>query len=265
MLYPDFKPSVADSLDGRLLTAAMHRGASVSIPSHSQDIGQLVGSWRGLFTMGTEVGQWVMPAAHAVWIPPNHIHSGRTHGPFDGWTANVAPSACSDLPDRPVALRISGLLREAVLRIAELKKKPIDETYLALTQIILSEVRTLPVENLGLPMPRDARLAKITNALADAPADDRDLNAWASWAGMSARTLSRRFVSETGFTFTEWRQRARMLRALGMLAEGAAVTTVALDLGYSSISAFIALFRKTFGATPGEYMRNAVKSQSNAN
>ncbi len=70
---------------------------------------------------------------------------------------------------------------------------------------------------------------------------------------------------ETGFTFTEWRQRARMLRALGMLAEGAAVTTVALDLGYSSISAFIALFRRTFGATPGDYMRNVAKAQGGTN
>jgi AraC-like DNA-binding protein len=56
-----------------------------------------------------------------------------------------------------------------------------------------------------------------------------------------------------------------MLRALDILAEGAAVTTVALDLGYSSISAFIALFRRTFGATPGDYMRNAAKAESNAN
>lgn len=262
MLYPDFKPSTSESLNGRLLTAAMHRGESVSVPSHSQDVGELVGSWRGLFTMRTEIGQWVMPAAHVVWIPPNHVHSGRSHGPFDGWTANVAQSACSALPDRPVALRISGLLREAVLRVAEMNAVPADETYSALTQVILNEIRTLPVENLGLPMPRDERLAKITNALAESPADDRDLDAWASWAGLSARTLSRRFVSETGFTFTEWRQRARLLKALDMLTDGQPVTTVALDLGYSSISAFIALFRRTFGATPGEYMRKAAKSQA---
>jgi AraC-like DNA-binding protein len=262
MLYPYFKPSNTDSQGGRLLTAAMHRGESVSVPSHSQDTGQLLGSWRGLLTIGTEAAQWVVPAVHVVWIPPNHVHYGRSHGPFDGWTAHVAPLACANLPDRPVAIRASGLLQEAVLRLASLRKTPVDDTYRALTQIVLNEVRTLPGENLGLPMPRDQRVAKIANALADAPADDRDLEAWASWAGMSARTLSRRFVSETGFTFTEWRQRARLLRALDMLAEGASVTTVALDLGYSSISAFIALFRRTFGATPGEYMRNAAGTET---
>jgi AraC-like DNA-binding protein len=56
-----------------------------------------------------------------------------------------------------------------------------------------------------------------------------------------------------------------MLRALDILAVGAAVTTVALDLGYSSISAFISLFRRTFGATPGEYIRNAAKAERTVN
>jgi AraC-like DNA-binding protein len=31
------------------------------------------------------------------------------------------------------------------------------------------------------------------------------------------------------------------------------VTTVALELGYDNVSAFIAMFRRTFGVTPGRY------------
>ena len=41
-----------------------------------------------------------------------------------------------------------------------------------------------------------------------------------------------------------------MIRALEMLADGHAVTSIAFDLGYSSVSGFIALFRRTFGVTP---------------
>ena len=41
--------------------------------------------------------------------------------------------------------------------------------------------------------------------------------------------------------------------ALEKLAAGAPVTTVALDLGYDNVSAFIARFRATFGITPGRY------------
>ena len=44
-----------------------------------------------------------------------------------------------------------------------------------------------------------------------------------------------------------------MMCALEKLAAGAPVTTVALDLGYDNVSAFIARFRATFGITPGRY------------
>jgi AraC-like DNA-binding protein len=37
------------------------------------------------------------------------------------------------------------------------------------------------------------------------------------------------------------------------LACGASVTSAAFDAGYSSVSAFIALFKRTFGVTPSAY------------
>lgn len=74
-------------------------------------------------------------------------------------------------------------------------------------------------------------------------------------AGIAPCTPARRFVAETGFGFSEWRQRARTLRAIELLAEGAAVTTIAIDLGYDNVSAFIAMFRRTIGMTPGRYAR----------
>ena len=104
-----------------------------------------------------------------------------------------------------------------------------------------------------MPLPRDPRLQRVAQALIAEPADDRDLERWAAWAAVSSRTLSRRFVTETGFNFTAWRQRVRMMRSLEMLAAGMPVTAVAFDLGYSTPSAFIALFRRTFGDTPANY------------
>ncbi|MGC0175398.1 helix-turn-helix domain-containing protein, partial [Klebsiella pneumoniae] len=53
--------------------------------------------------------------------------------------------------------------------------------------------------------------------------------------------------------FNEWRQRIRLLRALELLAAGKPVTAIALDLGYDNVSAFIGLFRRMFGTTPGRY------------
>ncbi len=58
-------------------------------------------------------------------------------------------------------------------------------------------------------------------------------------------------------TFTAWRQRALLLRSLAMLAAGQSVTTVAFDLGYETVSAFIELFHAYFGTTPGRYFRQS--------
>jgi AraC-like DNA-binding protein len=53
--------------------------------------------------------------------------------------------------------------------------------------------------------------------------------------------------------FRAWQRQLRLLVALERLAEGQAVTAVALDLGYASPSAFIAAFRDMFGTTPARY------------
>ena len=102
-------------------------------------------------------------------------------------------------------------------------------------------------------MPSDERLLRIARALSNRPDDERRLDEWADWAGIAPRTLTRRFAEETGFSFTEWRQRVRLLRGLELLAAGKPVTTIALELGYDNVSAFIALFKRTFGVTPGKY------------
>ena len=69
----------------------------------------------------------------------------------------------------------------------------------------------------------------------------------------SARTLERIFQEETGMTFGRWRQQLRLLQAMRLLAAGRPVTAVALEVGYDSPSAFIAMFKRTLGTTPHRY------------
>lgn len=220
---------------------------------HHHPRGQLTALRHGLLTFGTHEGAWVVPADHAVWMPPHHPHFGYSHGPFDGWSCYVAAPACATLPDHPCTIRVSGLLREAVIRATTWQGGTLDEGQLRLALVILDELRAAADEPFGLPMPRDPRLVRIARALLENPGDRRGMGEWADWAGISERSLSRRFVEETGHSYTGWRQRARMMRALELLADGAAVTTVALDLGYDSVSAFIALFKRLLGTTPAAY------------
>lgn len=247
-------PRVIDAPGGPLLIAAAGSDDSERMSEpHQHERGQLFGSLRGLISVKVEEAVWVVPAIHAVWLPPHHRHSAASHGPFHGWSVYIDPDACRTLPATACTLRTSGLLREAVLRAAEWPLGPLDAVQWRVAGVILDEIRSLPVEPLGLPLPRDARLQRIARALIADPADARDLEAWARWAATSSRTLSRRFVEETGFHFTAWRQRARLMRSLEMLAAGVPVNAIALDLGYATASAFVTLFKRTFGETPAVY------------
>jgi AraC-like DNA-binding protein len=236
------------------LIAIMGRQSTARVTdAHSHSPGQLLGLFSGLLTVRTNCGGWTIPTTHAVWIPSLHTHSSRSHGAFSGWTVYVAPGECARLPAAPCAIKVSGLLREAVMRAAQWEVAALDRARVHVANVILDEVAGTAADNFSLPMPRDARLARIAAALVEQPADSRTLEAWAQAGAIAPRTLSRRFVEETGLSFTAWRQRVRLLRALELLAAGQPVTSVALDLGYDNISAFIALFRRTFGTTPARY------------
>jgi AraC-like DNA-binding protein len=71
--------------------------------------------------------------------------------------------------------------------------------------------------------------------------------------GNIERTLARHFRLETGMTFGQWRQQIRILEDFKHIVMKEAVTTVAIDLGYDSPSAFISMFKKALGKTPGRY------------
>ena len=252
----DLNLDLADlnSSDGPILfVAAGSRPEMLFSEPHQHSRGQLFGSLRGLISVDVDDGMWIVPPTHSVWVPPHHFHAGRSHGTLHGWSAYIAESACEDLPKRPCAIRTSGLLREAVLRASTWTMGPLDSAGARVASVVLDEIRSLPIEPLGLPLPRDERVQRIARALIADPSNERDLESWANWAAISSRTLSRRFVDETGFNFTAWRQRARLMRSLEMLASDLPVTTVALDLGFSTASAYISMFRRTFGETPAVY------------
>ncbi|WZB74707.1 helix-turn-helix domain-containing protein [Achromobacter insuavis] len=73
---------------------------------------------------------------------------------------------------------------------------------------------------------------------------------WAATAGITERTLLRHCQQHLGMPFNEWRQRLRVVSALEMLDAGHPVQTVARELGYSTPSAFIAMFQRLTGQSP---------------
>jgi AraC-like DNA-binding protein len=245
------------------LLARLYEGPSGrGIPRNCRRHGQLVGSFRGLISVATPREQWLVASTDAVWIPPHHVHALRSQGAFSGYVVYVADRACETLSKEPCTIAASALLREAVRRAAAWDGNRVGTEAVHIATVILDEIRALPRPPFGLPMPSDRRMLRITNALMENPADNRPLQEWAARAGMSTRTMIRHFAAETGFCFTEWRQRARLMRALELLAVNTPVTTVALDLGYETVSAFIAMFRRALGVTPTRYFQQGKDSSA---
>jgi AraC-like DNA-binding protein len=221
---------------------------------HSHRRAQLIYATTGTMRVSTDDGMWIVPPQRALWMPGGVRHSIVMLGEVSMRTLYLLSDAAPFMPSACHVLPVSPLLRELIVRATELPVQ-YDETGPAghVMALILAELRGLRSLPLQLPMPRDARLRSVCQALLKAPGDQRPLAAWAKQSNASARTLARRFHSETGLSFGAWRQQARLLEAMGRLGGGEAVTQVALDLGYESVSAFSAMFRRAAGTTPSHY------------
>ncbi|MFC7327051.1 AraC family transcriptional regulator [Marinactinospora rubrisoli] len=227
--------------------------AGGGIDAHRHDDHQIVYAGRGVLAITTDAGSWVAPATRAIWIPAGTVHAHRAYGETDMHTVGL-PAAENPLGLRaPTVLTVAPLLRELILAYT---RAPRDDTpeRRRLRAVLLDRLRVSPRQQpVHLPTARDPRLAAVCAALWENPADDRTLAALGAEAGASARTLSRLFAAETGMSFPQWRMQLRLQHALRLLAEDTPVTAVAHRCGWSSASAFIDVFRRAFGHTPGAH------------
>ena len=101
---------------------------------------------------------------------------------------------------------------------------------------------------------KDQRLIAITSRQQKYPALKTDLVGWGKFVHASPRTLTRVFKSETGITYSEWKQIMAIHIAIIELYLGVSITMIAKNLGYESSSAFIYMFRKHMKVTPSNYL-----------
>lgn len=225
-------------------------GADGETPRHCHAEGQIFIVHRGAMTVTTDNGRWLMPPGRLGWFPPYCDHSAGMHGAVTGLSLYVPAPRVEALPPDPCVFTPSPLAVAVLERMAEVGEGSRRDHLLL---VLLDELALARPEPLHIPMPTDPRLMILARALLDSPADPRSLQEWAAAVGLSRRTLMRRLTAETGLGFAHWRQRVRLMAALPMLAAGVAVTTVALDVGFESVSTFIAAFRAYFQITPARY------------
>ncbi len=222
---------------------------------HRHRKSQLMMSQRGVLTCEAEGGLWIVPPQCAIWIPPGVLHSIRSTGTIEGYTAFIEPAAATTLPSVCCSISVSPLLRELMVRSASFPALYPEgglESHLA--TLLLDEIAVAPVNKLHVPMPTDERLRKIVQTMMADPAERGTLESWAARVGLSERTLIRLVARQTGMSFGRWRQQFHIMLALQWLATGASIQQVAAGLGYESAGGFVTMFRKALGSPPGRYM-----------
>lgn len=147
-------------------------------------------------------------------------------------------------------LRTDSLLLAALEALPENDKQIPLARLEPLIEIIKQELMDAENEEFGVTFPKSDQLRKVSDILLKQPEDTRTIDDWAKIAGMSRRTFTRHFLAETGSSFGEWKKNILLGKALGLLAEGRSVSEIADQLGYAYPSAFIAAFRRKYGASP---------------
>jgi AraC-like DNA-binding protein len=244
--------SEGDGFDVRTLAAGFRAGTVLA--RHRHGWGQLVFAAAGVIRVVTDEAAWLIPPTRAIWLPARLAHSLDMRSDVALRTLYIDETRAAPLPGSARVLEAAPLLRELILHILAIGMlDPLRPEHDRLAGLLIDLMLAARSVDLMLPMPRDPRALRLARLWQDDPADGRELAVLAAGTGASLRTLQRLFRDETGLTLEAWRQKARLIHAVGRLVSGASVTDAALDCGYQSLSAFTAAFGRQFGVSPGRY------------
>jgi AraC-like DNA-binding protein/quercetin dioxygenase-like cupin family protein len=221
---------------------------------HTHDDHQLAWAASGVLTVRVQNQAWVLPPTRALWIPAGVRHETLTAGAAATMrSVYVRPSLCPVTWLEPTPVTASPLLAEIINYLGTDGLSAGQRSNAE--AVLLDLLAPVTMTAIEVRMPGEDRAREVAAALTADPSDDRTLASWGRHVGASERTLARGFLAGTGMSFGRWRTLLRLQAALPALAAGAAVGTVARQVGYESASAFVAAFRRETGVTPASYFR----------
>lgn len=239
-----------------------HNDHLITLHRHSR--AQLLNVQRGLVMVSTPLGRWLVPPDHAMWIPAGVEHSVEMLGDVRMRSIYIDPTSVSPGRDQLTVLAMTELMNAlATIAVEQDSRQGSDPRTELAMQLLVIEIAHLPLRQLVLPLPQDERLAKLCLAFIANPESNASIDIWAGHLGMSRRTFTRFFRQQMGGGLSAWRQQACLFAALPRLSAGEPVTVVAMDVGYSTIAAFTAMFTRTMGISPRSYVKiSGIKQQA---
>jgi AraC-like DNA-binding protein/quercetin dioxygenase-like cupin family protein len=220
-------------------------------PQHAHHQHQLVWAAAGALTVTTDADTWVLSPSRALFVPAGWRHATRAAPDARLCGIYVPPRHFPYRWRVPTVVEVDHLLAALLEHLADGDPAPAPRR--RAEAVVFDLLRPAPTTTLHLPEPTDERAARVAAALHADCTDNRSLAAWGRTVGASDRTLARRFLQDTGMTFSQWRTELRLANALPLLATGASVAATARAVGYGTPSAFIAAFRRATGSSPAAY------------
>lgn len=228
--------------------------AGFKVALHSHRRAQLWFARRGIVLVSTDDRRWMIPPGHALIIPAGVEHSAEMISAVE--MRSIYVNVASDEARRPRVVEVTPLAQNLIEELVEEEDRPVRENRLTMvTDLLLDEFRQLPERPLGLPFPHDQRLARLCRQFLKIPSATVSIDDWARDMGIGRRSFTRLFRAQTGISFVMWRQQACLFASLPRLADGEAITNVALDAGYENIAAFSTMFRRMLGRSPSTYLK----------
>jgi len=168
LIVQNFQACATDHLHGEIIAARCHLEA------------QLLHAISGVMTITADMGSWVVPTGHALWMSAGVSHEIRMGGSVQMRSLFIAASPGILEYQHCQVIEVSMLLRELIIGspqvIRSFKPTSRDEHLLALT---IAELGRAPIVGIHMPMPSDKRLKGLCLAFLDSPADIRTLDEWA--------------------------------------------------------------------------------------
>lgn len=259
----DFAASrAAESVPRPIAGIADSLKADTRIPAHAHKRAQLIFAIKGTMTVQASSELWTLPPSHALWVPAGMVHEIRTHGPVEMRTLYIEARKGRRIRNECHIVFVSPLLRELIVRAIELPAL-YDQRGMEgrVMDLIVDEIALLPARPLGLRMPRDPRLLRLCERLFSDLAAPASIARLGACVGLSERSVIRLFPRETGLSFVQWHNQARLLRAFELFDQGHSVTRVAMEIGYSSPGAFAKMFRRALGQAPLDLLKDEPESR----
>jgi AraC-like DNA-binding protein len=213
---------------------------------------------RGLMRLEYDGTSWTLPPARAALIRAGEPIEVTIRQPMS--TASVLfHHRFVDAPSSPLTvIDMTPVARALVIECSQWNDEhaALDRYALAMFRA-LAEVAWALAEHPSrthMPTGKSNEVRRALTITADRMAEQPRFEGIAAEVGLAPRSLARRFEQELGMTWRSALRRLRVLRAIELLAgTDATVTQIAMDVGYSSLSAFESAFRDLVGKTPTDY------------